>query len=259
MGTLQPASKHQLEDEGYTTDSTKKTRIEGEELIDGDEDPVWLDVSARASRSTQRVDRNGEDAPLSQRARDKQPRKGSNDSTTLSDDDMIVDYQESSSYSPSTARGKKRERVDSGSMFGGEGALEAETTREKKRRNKRRSDVNSSSSRGKKRDRDVQDEIEEEADETSPQVIRKKRGKRTQREPESKADSSMESVLEKGPRREIGEEWESNGVEYKIGPNGQRLRKTLKRTPQKCPMVSSLDDYRSVLTLLVAAGGLDTS
>ena len=50
---------------------------------------------------------------------------------------------------------------------------------------------------------------------------------------------------------EIGEEWENNGVRYKIGPNGQRLRQALvKKARQKFVMVCRLlvkDDVDLIL------------
>ncbi|KAG6854369.1 hypothetical protein C0991_007874 [Blastosporella zonata] len=50
-------------------------------------------------------------------------------------------------------------------------------------------------------------------------------------------DESQPSSARGRPRRSIGDEWESNGVKYKIGSNGQRLRQTLvKKERQKFHM-----------------------
>jgi hypothetical protein len=97
--------------------------------------------------------------------------------------------------------------------------------------------------RGKKREREGGEDVSDDtSDETSS--FRRKRGKRSsniqRHEMErQKSDVSMdESVTSSKRVREIGEEWESNGVRYKIGPNGQRLRQALvKRARQKFVMV----------------------
>ena len=241
--TLIPASKHLLDDdEGYTTDNPKKTRIEGDELIDGDEDAAWsMGAYPSGSRGPKRgLGDEQDDSVVNKKACEKRSRKVSNEFPMRSDDGMEVDHDQSTELL-STRRGKKRDRGDAGSTFGGDDSLEFEATkREKKRRNKRRSDA-ALKSRGTKRERDVDDDMADEADETSPQIIRKKRGKKAQQQDdESVGDTSSEITLDKSRRRDIGEQWESNGVQFKIGLNGQRLRKTLVKKSQKYPMVRRL-------------------
>ncbi|KAL0580535.1 hypothetical protein V5O48_001522 [Marasmius crinis-equi] len=227
---------------------TKKTRVEGEEFIDGDEEPGWqYDSYGRSSRGSKRV-LDGTDV----RGWEKRQRKVSADKNI----GMEVDEEPDAlgdlvNVSPS--RGRKRDRAEAGSSFGGDEDDENvgldedydSKLRHRKRRNQRTSDANSARSR--KRDRDLEDTGDlSDSNEGSPRITSrrgsKKKGKKSQRrsEDEKGSDVSMdESQLVRSTvkGRRIGEEWTSNGISYKIGPNGQRLRDTLlKKAKQRFVM-----------------------
>lgn len=189
--------------------------------------------------------------------RDKRQRKVALDkSSQFVGEDMVIDEEEDEvSGLPSFSRGKKRDRAEAGSTFGGDEEdesdheidLEQARRRHRKRRTyaKRKSDAGGLS-RGRKRDRELAegDSESENEENTGIKASRKKRGKKAARapHPDDRSDVSMDDSLlsssRSRPRRNIGDEWESNGVKYKIGPNGQRLRQTLiKKERQKFPMV----------------------
>ncbi|KAJ3788157.1 hypothetical protein GGU10DRAFT_121684 [Lentinula aff. detonsa] len=251
-------------------DLAKKTRLEGDESVDGDEEAEWQNShdlrdtnSIRGSKRGLGEDDEG-DLGSSKRTRGKRQRKVSGDKESSRHYDMDIDA-EGDPKSP--YRGKKRDRDEAGSSDGGEleqqnddaeFEIEEEKARQRKRRNKRRSDANTNS-RGKKRDRDLEDELGESDDESgtaSQRMLRKKRGKRTS-DDEKLSDVSMEdssSISTKG--RKIGETWTSNGVQYKIGPNGQRLRfELVKKARQKfvMPIDSVHPDRRANLEVYVEA------
>ena len=249
-------------------DHPKKSRVEGEELIDGDEDPEWEEHRHIPQRGSKRVlaeeDEIGD--PLSKRTRDKRARKVSleNAPSHQSDDDMEIDENEDDdevAELKSISRGKKRDRAEAGSTFGGDDEdsaheVEAEEDSKARRRRRKRRTVGKrksdagSSLRGQKRDRDIEEDDSdfEGVNGGLLKVSRKKRGKRSastslQDEEEGRGGSDLSvdesqasSSRERG--RRIGDEWESNGVMFKIGPNGQRLRQALiKKARQKFNMV----------------------
>ncbi len=207
---------------------------------------------------------------LSKRAREKRPRQVSRDHEAVaSDEDMEVDEDEAVEVR-TTPRGRKRDRVEAGPSFEGEEDEEpAEVepkSRGRKRRNKRRSDVGVKA-RGTKRERDVDDvEMLDEAEESFAEVSRKKRGKRAQvvqedgDEDDRYADISIDVSPDRVKGREIGEEWENNGVRYKVGLNGQRLRQALvKKAGQRYIMVSFLYLMRAAVLTASTAKRLSTS
>ncbi|KAJ7213719.1 hypothetical protein B0H12DRAFT_370398 [Mycena haematopus] len=226
----------------------KMTRVEGDELIDGDEDAEWLPRQRRGEKRVlheEDLDAEDENAgSLSRRSRGKRARNINveNPDVLMTNDDagdeMDVDEEDEWRESrASIARGKKR---DAGSTFGGEeGDEEAQKTKRKRRTGgKRKSDAAappSSSSRGQKRDRDVDGENSEGEDPVpgTPKHSARKTKKRGKKSTEVREDDGEESADEglvskdKGKGRPIGDEWESNGVLYKIGLNGQRLRQAL--------------------------------
>jgi hypothetical protein len=256
------------EEEFEEPDHPKKSRVEGEELIDGDEDPEWEEYRQAPQRGSKRVladEDENEDIFLSKRARDKRARKVSLENAPLyHNDNMEIDDDEADdevAELKAISRGKKRDRAEAGSTFGGDdedSVHEAEIEddvkarrRHRKRRTvgKRKSDAGSSL-RGKKRDRDVGDGDSdlESLDGELLKVSRKKRGKRSastslQDDEERRAGSDLsmdesQTSSRRGRGRRIGDEWESNGVMFKIGPNGQRLRQALiKKARQKFSMV----------------------
>ncbi|PBL02918.1 hypothetical protein ARMGADRAFT_277502 [Armillaria gallica] len=242
-GILKPANarrKRGLEEEPIIVDNSKKSRVEGDEFIDGDEDAGWQNSPSGLTRGNKRSfgdEDDNEEAMLSKRAREKRPRQVSRDHEAVaSDEDMEVDEDEVVEVR-TTPRGRKRDRVEAGPSFEGEEDEEpAEVepkSRGRKRRNKRRSDVGVKA-RGTKRERDLDDvEMLDEAEESFAEVSRKKRGKQAQvvqedgDEDDRYADISIDVSPDRVKGKEIGEEWESNGVRYKVGLNGQRLRQAL--------------------------------
>ncbi|KAG6885468.1 hypothetical protein C0993_001333 [Termitomyces sp. T159_Od127] len=241
---------------GHESDYSRKVRVEDEELR-GDEEYEWIEENG-SPRGWKRGhgDNFDDEVDDSLHIRDKRQRKVSLDkSFQLVGEDMDIDEDEDEiSALPSFARGKKRDRAEAGSTFGGDDEddsdrginLEQARHRHRKRRTyaKRKSDAGVSS-RGTKRDRELAEgdsEIENEEN-MSPQTSRKKRGKKATRapQPDDRSDVSMDESLASSsrsrPKRSIGDEWESNGVKYKIGSNGQRLRQTLiRKERQKFPM-----------------------
>ncbi|KAF5388408.1 hypothetical protein D9615_000656 [Tricholomella constricta] len=244
-------------DESDEPDHTKKTRMEDEEFNDGEEEAEWYERQQVPQRGSKRVlgDEDNDDTYPSTHTRDKRPRKFSLEKTPqYTSEDMDIDeYGDDVAELRPTVRGKKRDRAEAGSTFGGDdddSAHEAEAEndsktrrRHRKRRTyaKRKSDV---ATRGQKRDRGLAegDSDLEDDDGMALKVSRKKRGKRSVSASEQgdgsdvSMDNSQTSSRRGRPRR-IGDEWESNGVKYKIGPNGQRLRQTLvKKARQKFNM-----------------------
>ncbi|KAK0243128.1 hypothetical protein EDD85DRAFT_317510 [Armillaria nabsnona] len=275
-GILKPANarrKRELEEEPIIVDNSKKSRVEGDEFIDGDEEAGWQNSPSGLTRGNKRSfgdEDDNEEAMLSKRAREKRPRQVSRDHEAVaSDEDMEVDEDEVVEVR-TTPRGRKRDRVEAGPSFEGEEDEEpAEVepkSRGRKRRNKRRSDVGVKA-RGTKRERDIDDvEMLDEAEESFAEVSRKKRGKRAQvvqeedGEDDHYADISIDMSLDRVKGREIGEEWESNGVRYKVGPNGQRLRQALvKKAGQRYIMVSFLYFMWAAVLTASAAERLSTS
>ncbi|KAJ7129272.1 hypothetical protein C8R44DRAFT_776335 [Mycena epipterygia] len=252
LNNMNSPRKHQkraLEEydvESDVPENPKKTRVEGDEFIDGDEDAEWLPRQKRGEKRVMReddLDDEEEDVgPRGRRVRGKRARKVSlekPDVVMTSDDnadDMDVDEEDGWRDDRPAARGKKR---DAGSSFGGEeeeeGGDQTQKTRRKRRTvGKRKSDAATQQlSRGQKRDRDAVEEgseAEEVVPETPDRSSRKtkKRGKKSKDVREDEEEGSVdEGSVSKGKGRPIGDEWESNGVIYKIGPNGQRLRQAL--------------------------------
>ncbi|KAJ3932185.1 MAG: hypothetical protein NXY57DRAFT_961077 [Lentinula lateritia] len=274
LGILKSNDDRRKRERGFDDedgDIAKKTRLEGDEFIDGDEEAVWQGSSDLLNSSESRVlkrgvgDDNDGDFGTLKGANGKRQRKVSTDKESPRRHDMDLDVEDYLGDLRSLSRGKKRDRDETGSSYGGEIEqadddadvdAEEEKDRRRKRRNKRRSDANSSS-RGKKRDRDLEDELgdgEDEAGLVSQRKLRKKRGKKMS-DDEKASDVSMEdSSSIKG--RKIGETWTSNGVQYKIGPNGQRLRfELVKKARQKfvMPMDSVHPDRRANLEVYVEA------
>lgn len=223
--------------------------MEGDKLNDADKSAEWQERVARPTRGAKRGISEDEDEDAEdngRRERDKRARKASSGKIPLADPmdvDEVEDRDEVVELK-SLRRGKKRDRAEAGSAFGGDDdddATEEDTGTEKARRRKRRTvdgkrkaDAGSASARGKKRDRDLDEEVSGgEGDGESPvtgRVSKKKKGKKEgKKEKKEKsrvdADVSMEELPTPVKGRKIGDEWQINGMHYKIGPNGDRLRK----------------------------------
>ncbi|CAK5263094.1 unnamed protein product [Mycena citricolor] len=226
----------------------KKTRVEGEEFIDGDEAAEW--IPRHHKRGSKRVSRDqavDEDQDAAEPIRGKRARKVSLEKDVAEvhdvdmddgddgdgDNDMQVDPDETGpSVSTSSSRGKKRTGREV------ENDEESGKKAKRKRRSARKSDgallpVTLVPSRGQKRDRDRDgDEAsDDEVLETPGKRKTKKRGKKGSLVPVE--DDGGVSSPAKGKQREIGEEWESNGVYYKVGQNGQRMRQALVKKAAK--------------------------
>ncbi|KAJ7035678.1 hypothetical protein C8F04DRAFT_515192 [Mycena alexandri] len=230
--------------ESDVPENPKKTRVEGDEFIDGDEDAEWLPRQKRGEKRVMREDDLDEEdegaSPPGRRVRGKRARKVALEQQDVfmasednADDDMDVDNEEWRESRAAIARGKKR---DAGSSFGGEeeeaeGNDQAQKTKRKRRT--RKSDGSTQvPSRGQKRDRDVDEGSDADASPGTPARNtrkNKKRGKKSKevRDEDEGEESVEEGSVSKGKGRTIGEQWESNGVLYKIGANGQRLRQAL--------------------------------
>lgn len=151
-------------------------------------------------------------------------------------DDQIIELG-------TTNRGKKRDRTEGGDYE------EDDKSRRSKRRNKRRSDLGVDP-RGKKRDRDPESSDQSDDD-------RKKRGKKSQPPPLEDKDASDVSMDDATPSkaRKTGDEWESNGIWYRLGRDGQRLQKVLMReSHKKYSMVCFFASCHYVSNLLEATG-----
>ncbi|KIM74984.1 hypothetical protein PILCRDRAFT_688928 [Piloderma croceum F 1598] len=222
---------------------TKKSRVEGEELMDGDEDAEWA-----FKRGSKRGLATEDDEGYESTRGDKRPRNISRDKTP--EDQVMEDELDADDVTElrSIPRGKKRDRAEAGSTFGGDedemedDQLDGKASRRRKRKmiSKRKSDAHVSA-RGRKRDRDADVEESEDEDVQKLHVSRKKRGKKNGEDEGDGSDVSMsDSQVSRGSYvkgRRIGEEWEVNGVLYKVGINGQRLRQALvKKARNKFPM-----------------------
>ncbi|KAF5364265.1 hypothetical protein D9756_000288 [Leucocoprinus leucothites] len=217
---------------------------------------VWQDQvppQRGAKRYLFEEDEN-EDNLVERQSRGKRQRKVSLDKGTWTEgDDLDMDIDEEDDEIddlPYILRGKKRDRAEAGSTFGGDdddsgieldspGSKPKRHTRKRRTFSKRKSDIDVAA-RGQKRDRDMDDEeIDLESGDENSYVLRKKRGKKTFfRDDELSEHSAGLSQASSGSRsRSIGEEWSSNGIRWKVGPNGQRLRQALvRRATQKFTM-----------------------
>ncbi len=193
-----------------------------------------VDEVQPAKRGSKRVASSEDDEERPDRL-DKRARKVSIDRSPQSVDDDMQDDEEDSGIA---VRGKKRDRTEAESTFGGDDSI-LDDDEKPRRRRRRRNGSNKfvqNSSRGQKRARDSHSHDSDDSDSELPRrpTTRKKRGRRSQDEV---APLSTDPLC-KG--RRIGEEWESNGIRFKVGPNGQRLRQELvKKSRSRFPMVST--------------------
>ncbi|KAF8806215.1 hypothetical protein BYT27DRAFT_7191526 [Phlegmacium glaucopus] len=258
--------------EDWTSDNEGKKRSLDEQeddehelkklRVDGDEDAGSYNVGHTAlKRGSKRgfgeEEEDSEELTETKKFRGKRARKVSREKARQShviDDNMDIDDEEFDQITELTSRsrGKKRDRAEAGSTFGGDdddSAAEHEPEddikarrRQRKRRTVAKRKSEASHARGKKRDRDTDDEKSDQESEDGSQgkVSRKKRGKRgSDRHDVPRSDISMDESINstRGKVRAIGEEWESNGIKYKVGLNGQRLRQALvKQARQKFVM-----------------------
>lgn len=233
-------AKRVLDPDGDAAYESKRRHAEDDEMDDDvDQTMEWREsdddmevdriapAASKDKRGAKRVASLGEDSFDSGRVnRGKRARRSRRDAD---DEDVVVH-----------SRGKKRDR---GSSFDQEESP-ADEEDEKPHRHRRRRVVShhkkaSESSRGRKRGRDPESmDSDEESDSSSRRAGRYKRGKKASSWNEDGDDEGMISNDPLCKGRRIGEEWEVNGVHYKVGPNGQRLRQAfVKKTRSRFPMV----------------------
>ena len=141
-----------------------------------------------------------------------------------------------------TLGGKKRDRTEMDSSFGVEDDMlynDQDTDFALHRHRRRRQRNSTNSSRGQKRGRDV-DSLGVDTDSGD---LRGRRKAFRHRPDTSDTDPSVEDgQLSRDPLcrgRRIGEEWEAHGVQFRVGPDGKRLRRVLvKEDRPKFNMVS---------------------
>ena len=263
--TPDEGKKRSLDEQEDDEHEIKKSRVDGEGVIDGDEDAEFYLGDTAPKRGSKRgfgeEEDGSEEATETKKFRGKRARKVSQEKTRQShakDDNMDIDDEELDEVTElrPRSRGKKRDRAEAGSTFGGDdedSAVELEPEddiKARRRRRKRRTVAKrkseASHARGKKRDRNTDSEQSDQESDDASQVkaSRKKRGKpgsdRHEDDHVSRSDVSMDESITsiRGKVRVIGEEWESNGIKYKVGLNGQRLRQALvKQARQKFVMV----------------------
>lgn len=173
---------------------------------------------------------------------DKRRRKASNRRLKkhVRRDDEIEMEVDGSDVKPSRVA-KKRDRTEVESTFGADDDLshnedvDSAHSRHRKRRQRKSAHI----FRGQKRGRDI-DSPGVDTDYGNPRA--KGRAFR-RRSTTSDTDLSAEDAqMSKDPLckgRRIGEEWEAHGVQFRVGPDGQRLRKVLiKEDRLKFNMVS---------------------
>ena len=175
--------------------------------------------------------------------RDKRARKISREHPPIPEDDVMVDAEvDVLNKSHSSPRGKKRDRGDAASTFGGDEDSLMDDSDDKHKRNRRRRIVSTRKPRGQKRGREsraFESGSDEEVEFSSTRGSRKKRGKKTVAQEDLSFFDPPYSTDPLCKGRQVGEEWEIGGTKYKVGPNGDRLQQALvKRKRPKYKMVS---------------------
>ena len=250
---------HVDNDDGDGEDRTsKRTRVDGEDLIDGDNDAPWmpggsrhpsLQVPKRGSKRHANHEEEG-DWEMSQ---DKRARKGSlavPESDPMDDDDVDMAY-DSSNVDLQPTRGTKRDRDDPDyvrdDLSESSDELQRSQPSRKRRADGRRQD-DETFSRSRKRDRSPEKPDNEGG--SDAQTMRHKRGRRHKDREQGVTGSADASESDDIPDfiedptcggRRVGEIWEVSGQSFKVGLDGRRLRHALvKQQRSKFPMVCVL-------------------
>lgn len=258
-GVTEHVRKRSIGDDEDDFEPVKKSRVEGKEMADGDDEAAW--AFKRGSKRGLALDEDDEGYESTRG--DKRPRNTPKDA--ISEDQAAesneMDMDEITDLRP-IPRGKKRDRAEAGSTFGGDDdelddPLDEKPSRRRKRKmlRKRQSDAQPQL-RGKKRERDADSASEDEEDMKRSANSRRRKGVEAGDEGEEESEESLNESLAsrssyvKG--RKIGEEWEVNGILYKVGPNRQRLRQALvKKARHRFPMVCRMFFDKTVkLTIL---------
>ncbi|THH29144.1 hypothetical protein EUX98_g5062 [Antrodiella citrinella] len=257
LSTTPVYGKHELEEEeeGVVDEAkeSKKSRVESDGQVDGNEDAGWEmdekedsgmeideDAYEAAGRGSKRSpDRDVDEVAGPSRHSSKRLRKVSRGKVQEVVDHEMEDADDAYDLL-SIPRGKKRDRGEVGSVFDGDESI-VEEEEDKPRRHTRRRVVShkktSVSSRGQKRGADAFESDEEGNAKPVKRTMRQRRGQQTSEDSDGSEDDGMVSHDPLCKGRRIGEEWEVNGIFYKVGPNGQRLRQALvKRSRSRFPM-----------------------
>lgn len=200
------------------------------------------DAYTAASRGSKRSAGGDEEDDVGAGQSNKRVRKVSRSKPHDIDEDM--EDADAVQDLPSIPRGKKRDRGDAGSAFGGNGSVVDEDEGKPHRHTRRRTvshKKSSVSSRGQKRGRETADSEDTDDGDSAKPMKRSMRQKHAQNGTDESDLSMDDGMISHDPLckgRHIGEEWEVNGIMYKVGPNGQRLRQALvKRSRSRFPMV----------------------
>ena len=182
-----------------------------------------------------------DDSFVTQR-RDKRARKISREHPPILEDDLMVDAEVDVGDEPhASPRGKKRDRGDAASTFGGDEDSFMDDSDDKHKRNRRRRTVSTRKPRGQKRGREshaFESGSDGEVEFSSTRGSRKKRGKKAVAQEDASFFEPPYSTDPLCKGRRVGEEWEIGGTKYKVGPNGDRLQQALvKRRRPKYKMV----------------------
>jgi len=186
--------------------------------------------------------------------RDKRARKISREYPPIPEDDLMVDAEvDVVDESHTSPRGKKRDRGDAASTFGGDEDSLMDDSDDKHKRNRRRRNISTRKPRGQKRVREshaFESGSDGEVEFSSTHGSRKKRGKKAVAQEDSPLFDQPYSTDPLCKGRRVGEEWEIGGTKYKVGPNGDRLQQALvKKKRPKYKMVCA--DFHNFLHSLI--------
>ena len=238
--------KENYSEEAQRSDEDYQMNVEGE----GDAVPV-----RGAKRLASPDDEDDFDDNFVTHRRDKRARKVSREHPPILEDDLMVDAEaDGVDGSHTSPRGKKRDRGDAASTFGGDEDSLMDDSDDKHKRNRRRRNVSTRKPRGQKRGREshaFESGSDGEAELSSTHGSRKKRGKKAVAQEDSPFFEPPYSTDPLCKGRRVGEEWEIGGTKYKVGPNGDRLQQALvKRKRPKYKMVCV--DFHELLRPLTA-------
>lgn len=155
---------------------------------------------------------------MSKRAR-RQSKKNQSNSNENESQDILMDLDPIS-------RGKKRDRAEAGSSFGGD---DEPSVHRKNRRRKGKLDADVLP-RGIKRSFGDESTLESDEDEQMLLAIASRKRGKMDDSIDSTDISFDDTSMVKDPAcggRSIGKEWQAKGQRFKVGPDGRRLRQVL--------------------------------
>ncbi|KAF8450679.1 hypothetical protein L210DRAFT_2404644 [Boletus edulis BED1] len=259
------SKKRSFQDESdIEHEAVKKSRIDGDEQAD------WYTQYAdrsppRASKESLNQQPGGSYVHMNGQERSKRVDDLCDEDHELDEVMEGIDEDEVTGLKD-VARGKKRDRTEAGSAFGGDDEEDIRNGRASHHRKRRtllhKVDI---PTRGQKRDREIESP-ESEGEEVFPETSTS--GKRVQRSPKKKrgkkavSDGVSETSVEDPRaskdllcgRRRVGDSWEADGVQYKVGDKGERLRLTLvkkARNKYHMPQDSQHPDRSAALEIYV--------